>query len=147
MKFATLYGEVDMSSKVCRKCRQEKLLTDFPVRNHTLDGSETTLNTCKVCREADQKTVRRLRKEYAYAKTDRCDCCERTEEEITEIFGKFNALERNQKMSVMQLDHCHKTHRFRGWVCHHCNTLLSRANDEIEVLEKAIAYLKRNMPT
>lgn len=147
MKVATLYGEVDVSSKYCRRCKQEKLMSEFPLRNHTKDGERTTFNTCKDCKHSTSTTVKRLKKEYAHLKTNRCDCCEKTVEEITEIFGKFNALERYCKMSIIHLDHCHKTNRFRGWICHHCNTLLSRANDDIEVLKKAIVYLKRSTPT
>ena len=139
----TLYGVKEYASKFCRVCKEDKSLDEFSTRNHTQDGSVTTLNTCKSCRGYQQKILNRLKKEYASLRTNRCDCCQRTEDEISEVFGKFNALERHGPMSVMQLDHNHKTEQFRGWICHHCNTLLSRANDEIDILEKAIAYLKR----
>lgn len=39
------------------------------------------------------------------------------------------------------LDHCHKTGRVRGFVCHKCNVGLSRFEDSIDLLQKAIDYL------
>lgn len=40
------------------------------------------------------------------------------------------------------VDHCHKTGKVRGVLCHHCNVMLANAKDDIETLFKAIAYLK-----
>ncbi len=40
------------------------------------------------------------------------------------------------------VDHCHKTKRVRGIICHHCNLVLGHARDSVEVLSAAIAYLK-----
>ena len=43
----------------------------------------------------------------------------------------------------MHLDHCHKTGKFRGWLCNRCNRGLGYFDDCIAGLERAIAYLKR----
>ena len=40
------------------------------------------------------------------------------------------------------VDHCHKTKKIRGILCHHCNLLLGNAKDNIATLEAAIQYLK-----
>jgi hypothetical protein len=53
----------------------------------------------------------------------RCECCERPTK-------RFN------------LDHCHETGVFRGWVCCGCN-MGSGLCDSIERMEKRIAFLKR----
>ena len=42
------------------------------------------------------------------------------------------------------VDHSHTSNKVRGLLCTKCNTLLGMANDNIEVLENAIKYL-RNM--
>lgn len=42
------------------------------------------------------------------------------------------------------VDHCHKTGKVRGILHLHCNTLLGHSKDNIEILEKAISYLKNN---
>lgn len=40
-------------------------------------------------------------------------------------------------------DHCHKSGKFRGWLCMKCNTALGLVNDDIALLEKMIAYLRK----
>ncbi len=40
------------------------------------------------------------------------------------------------------VDHCHATEENRGMLCDPCNKLLGHAEDNTEVLEKAIDYLK-----
>ena len=40
------------------------------------------------------------------------------------------------------VDHNHTTMQLRGLLCHPCNVMLGMAKDNIEVLEKAIEYLK-----
>ena len=42
-------------------------------------------------------------------------------------------------------DHDHKTGKFRGWICHNCNLVLGHARDDIKVMYKLIAYLKKNI--
>lgn len=39
-------------------------------------------------------------------------------------------------------DHCHKTGRLRGILCHKCNLLLGYAEDNCDVLRSAINYLE-----
>jgi len=39
-------------------------------------------------------------------------------------------------------DHDHETGEVRGILCHHCNALLGYAKDDIDILLKAVEYLK-----
>jgi hypothetical protein len=41
------------------------------------------------------------------------------------------------------LDHDHRTGAFRGWLCRICNTGLGALGDDIEGLQRALAYLQR----
>ncbi len=43
---------------------------------------------------------------------------------------------------IMNIDHCHTTGKFRGWLCGSCNRGLGQFKDSIERMEKAIAYLR-----
>lgn len=46
--------------------------------------------------------------------------------------------------SSLGIDHCHKTGKIRGILCAHCNNILGRCNDDMEILSSALLYLKRN---
>ena len=46
----------------------------------------------------------------------------------------------------LHIDHCHRTDRFRGWICAHCNTMLGLAGESRAGLEAGIRYLVRSDP-
>ena len=41
------------------------------------------------------------------------------------------------------LDHCHGSGKLRGILCHNCNVGLGHFKDNVELLAKAIEYLKK----
>ena len=43
---------------------------------------------------------------------------------------------------ALSIDHCHKTGKVRGLLCDACNIGIGRFDDRIELLERAIEYLK-----
>ena len=57
---------------------------------------------------------------------------------------RANKCEICSRVGKTVLDHCHKTNKFRGWLCHQCNTSLGMVKDNIEVLNKMISYLVKN---
>jgi phage FluMu protein Com len=61
-----------------------------------------------------------------------CAICGRAET-VTSKTGVLNSL---------SIDHCHNTGMIRGLLCRKCNHLLGCAEDSIEVLQNAQAYLK-----
>lgn len=42
------------------------------------------------------------------------------------------------------LDHNHATGKIRGFLCHSCNTGIGKLKDSVELLEKAITYLRKH---
>ncbi len=73
---------------------------------------------------------------------------------------KSMTLEKYQKMNIEQsgkcflcgkkptkkrlcIDHCHKTGKLRRLLCQQCNHALGLFHDSINVMEKAIAYLRK----
>jgi hypothetical protein len=42
----------------------------------------------------------------------------------------------------LRVDHCHKTGKVRGLLCHNCNTGIGHFRDSIDLLNTTIAYLK-----
>ena len=41
-------------------------------------------------------------------------------------------------------DHCHKTGKFRGWLCVNCNLILGNVDDTPELLRRLAHYLEMN---
>ena len=68
----------------------------------------------------------KLKKENPYPHKDpTCECC---------------GTKSNKE--VLNLDHCHKYNTFRGWLCRSCNIGIGALGDNIEGLEKAVAYIR-----
>jgi hypothetical protein len=42
----------------------------------------------------------------------------------------------------LAVDHCHTTGRVRGLLCTHCNHAIGKFKDSVELLQRAIDYLK-----
>jgi hypothetical protein len=48
-----------------------------------------------------------------------------------------------RKARSLDLDHCHVSGQFRGWLCNNCNTAIGKLGDSIDGLMKAVRYLER----
>lgn len=46
----------------------------------------------------------------------------------------------------LQVDHCHSTGEIRELLCHHCNSGLGNFFDNVNVLQKAIDYVRKHKP-
>lgn len=57
------------------------------------------------------------------------------------ICNKQENLSKNHE--ILNIDHCHKTGIVRGLLCNNCNVGIGLFKDNIEILEKAILYLKQ----
>ena len=91
---------------------------------------------CKECAHKQRKIVEAMRKHHPYPDTDySCPICSITEPEIT---AKSN---RKHKRKVWELDHCHTTGKFRGYICNKCNMGLSHFSDDVSILKQACCYL------
>lgn len=49
---------------------------------------------------------------------------------------------RSGNIRRLAIDHCHKSGKIRGLLCHECNTMLGKAKDNIDILKSAIQYLE-----
>lgn len=49
---------------------------------------------------------------------------------------------KGKERTSLDIDHCHTTGKIRGLLCNACNRLLAAADDNLEVLRKAISYLE-----
>jgi Recombination endonuclease VII len=46
-----------------------------------------------------------------------------------------------KKPGKICFDHCHKSGKFRGWLCSHCNWALGHAKDNAKLLKKLADYI------
>ncbi len=139
--------------KPCRACGELKSKNDFH-KNANRDGR---FNTCKKCQynrlqefrtdpkhKERFKTYRRnnsLTQRYGISITvyenmvkeqkNRCKICNNAPDP--------NGARQNRNLSI---DHCHKTGKVRGLLCHLCNRGIGLFREKEEIMENAIRYLK-----
>ena len=107
--------------KTCLSCKEDKPEDEFYIPFYKKGNIPSRGNVCKKCKQEQQKLRNKLRL-TAGTPPERCQCC-------------------NKKADLL-VDHCHDTLAFRGWICNNCNVGIGQLGDNIEGLEKALAYLK-----
>jgi hypothetical protein len=117
----TVFGTEEVVKKQCNDCEEILPLTDFPRHSHHKDGHD---NRCLKCFKRQAKE-RSFIKKSAPPKPECCDLC-------------------GTKTKHLNVDHCHETLTFRGWLCHYCNTGIGSLGDNITSLQRAIEYLLRH---
>lgn len=101
--------------------------------------------TCSPCdrkryNTAEKEKFAGLKKLYGLTETDYNALLE-SQDHKCYLCGKH---ENEVPKKVLHVDHCHSTNKIRGLLCHNCNTGLGHFQDNIELLQKAIEYLKKN---
>lgn len=48
-----------------------------------------------------------------------------------------------ESTDVLRVDHDHETGIIRGLLCHSCNLVLGHAKDNVQILKRAQAYLRK----
>jgi len=155
---------VDAARKRCGKCKTEKPRADFGKNRSASDG---LAHWCRVCHNAYQKNRyatdpgHRERVKKAARRWDAENGGQHfrhglTKEELAELQKRHgNVCCICQKpcntQEVLSVDHDHSccTHRnkscgkcVRGLLCFKCNTGLGRFNDDPDLLQRAITYLR-----
>jgi hypothetical protein len=155
--------------RVCRKCNQEKSLSEF-TKNRTLPSGHT--NDCKKCtnaylknrRDSNPEIAQRTRESGARWRAANPEADKRkylmrkfniTLEEYKDLLNKQNGVCAicGEKESVLRraksgqemlaIDHCHVTGKIRGLLCFKCNTGIGALGDSVEGLERALSYLRK----
>ena len=90
-----------------------------------LSGAPYIKSECRPCHNRLNRVRHQLKKKHpAPAAGTPCTCC-----------GAVRKL---------HMDHCHRTDKFRGWICNHCNTMIGLAGESRRGLEDGIRYLARS---
>ena len=120
--------------KTCNTCEETKPLARF-VENR---------RKCRDCRASEQRKREGrshwLKWRYGIDEAQYNEMLE-AQNDACMICGCKSA---DSIRGVLCVDHCHDTGAVRGLLCWHCNSGLGQFRDNIEVMEKAITYIKEN---
>ena len=148
--------------KQCTKCKAIKQLNEFNKSRKNKDGLNNWCRTCNnaYSREWAQKNKERHRKNYQNWRknnTERANDLDRLRSYGLPK-GRYKKILALQKgccaickintpapKKTFCVDHCHKTGKVRGLLCHRCNTMLGHAKDNIKTLENAILFLNTDI--
>ena len=133
------------NKKLCRQCGRKKLKKFFSSRI-LKSGNISWMSPCRKCVKRNQKqayiknsTGRKIiMKKYFLKK----------KYSITLKVFEDLLLKQNKKCAICGLlmrricvDHCHKTKKVRELLCNKCNSGIGQFNDDLDLLDKARAYI------
>lgn len=132
----------------CRTCKAEKPTSEF----HKGNSPEGLQYDCKPCNNARSSKWQRENRDKTRPIQRRSNMKRRygiTEQQYDEMLAAQDGVcylcgkgPETQRWGRLALDHCHETGVVRKLLCHHCNAALGNFGDSVEMLEKAIDYLK-----
>tara|TARA_B100000927_G_C16401087_1_gene443425 strand:- start:247 stop:651 length:405 start_codon:yes stop_codon:yes gene_type:complete len=126
MSFEEWLGDYELPAKVktkwCPECQEVLPEQCFHKNKATRDK---LAKVCKRCSLVNVNTVKALKE--LHPKHDCCDICGATDR-------------------TLLLDHCHETKEFRGWLCIKCNTAIGYFHEDLDLMYKAINYVKECKP-
>jgi len=125
--------EIKTGIKQCSTCKEKKLLNCF-------HGSHDSSNISSRCQDCVSALFLKYRYKMSVEKFNRIreeqnNCCAICQ---TELEIKQGSTFRSKNVAV---DHCHETGNVRGLLCSVCNKGLGHFQDNVALLESAIAYL------
>jgi formate dehydrogenase maturation protein FdhE len=101
---------------------------------------------CKECHKENCKT-RWHSKSLIERQASKAPMYGITQDEFIELYNKQDgkcAICGNKPSTKrgLHIDHCHKTDKVRGLLCHGCNTAIGSLQEDPEIFQKAISYLR-----
>ena len=147
---------------ICTKCKIEQDTTCFSPDNKKKNGLKSYCKACqsiydiKRYRNNPEKEKQRvqtyrdsLTKEQRFIynrktklKKDYNLTLEQYDLMLKEQNGVCYICNNPPTKKLLAVDHCHNTNKIRKLLCTNCNTALGLFKDNIEVLQKAVKYLK-----
>ena len=154
----------DRKTKICTKCHKDKILSDFPKRKGCKYGVAPACHSCRYIWEKEWKRRKKLglpnlSQEKIYKHPPKGHADNYRSQHYLYNYGitiaEYNEIYKNQNgccaickkhqaelIKVLHVDHDHKNQKIRGLLCYKCNVGLGSYNDDVELLLKAIEYLK-----
>lgn len=128
----------------CTKCKTEKSLDNFYPDKSKLSGYRRECKNCLKMRpiKRNVESVRNATLKYKYGISQK-----RYEEMFLKQRGECaicsSPFSNTRTASRLSVDHCHKTKKVRGLLCHSCNMGLGAFKDDVRRIRKAVTYLKK----
>lgn len=127
--------------RLCKPCNNERTKKSYFKRH------EKNKARRRKYREANKEKINKVQRERSknYILKSRYGISEDIYNEMLSDQNNVCYLcgeEEKLKNKSLAVDHCHSTGEVRKLLCHACNTGLGKFKDDIELLEKAIKYLK-----
>ena len=134
--FSTLFDGLEEHQVAVKQCSKFIKVLDSNNFSWGINfGIRKQRHECKKCERHLQTVRAKLRKQHVRpAKNFCCPICLKNEQELQGIGGK--------NRSVWCVDHDHDTDEFKGWLCHKCNRTLGGFYDDIDMLNRAVKYVK-----
>ena len=133
---------IEDGKKECTKCGETLPLENF--RKRTDRRGYTS--ECKDCKSSNDKEWYKQNKESArnnYFKGTYGITTKDVERLKVEQDYKCAICDEEESGRGLFVDHDHDTGEVRGLLCHHCNSGLGMAKDNVEILKNMIKYLEK----
>ena len=134
-----LRGLIIDNKKWCNQCNSSKSIDEF---YEAIDKGEKRLkSSCKLCC-LEKQLLTKYRK-YNLSKEEFDNLLISSDYKCNICSCNFKELPYLTILSKLFIDHCHQTGKVRGLLCGKCNSCIGLANDNIDILQKAIIYLNK----
>ena len=136
-------------SKICSKCKMKKSLEEFHPAKRGLHGKRAD---CKICKNknhavwmkihntADRKRKQRVKYKYGL---DWDTYTEMYENQGGKCYICRTHIDLKGHTTGAYVDHNHKTEEVRSLLCQACNAGLGLFRESIDILQRAIDYIKK----
>lgn len=134
----------------CSGCDSYKATDLFSKNRNTKSGLS---NYCRECNkrywknpteQSMDKHRRRVRKHKYGLSPEKYQEMLESQHGVCALCGKPETVIHNVTPKPLSVDHDHETGKVRELLCHHCNTGLGYFKDDVELMQRAIEYLKRH---
>lgn len=124
---------------VCITCNNEKLINKFPVDNRR------PLGVTAVCLDCVNEQRRKVRTPDIVRNDNLWQQHGITTEDYNRMYvaqeGKCGICKKH--FERMHVDHCHETNRIRELLCGNCNLGIGNLQDDAEIIQNALEYIKK----
>ncbi len=139
-RYTGWYVQVGSDQKYCPKCETVKPETHFHKDGRRGDGLGGICGSCARTKSRVRARENLLWSCYKITLQDYADMFEQ-QNGVCAICGFPESVMQKGKRQNLAVDHCHKTGKVRGLLCHQCNKGIGNLKDDLDLLASATSYL------